>query len=160
MNEQFLKLSQRIREEATDLEQVLHRIQEGWQRAQIKADDYYLDGVALNLHGLYAGLERLFERIAAIVEQHLPQGANWHKKLLDQMASEQPGLRPAVISTISYQELDEYRGFRHVVQNVYAFRFNPAKLQHLVEQSPTMFSQVRQELLAFANFIGQEAGTP
>jgi len=49
-----------------------------------------LDGVALNLHGFYAGLERLFELIAAIVDGTVPQGANWHQILLEQMATEAP----------------------------------------------------------------------
>jgi hypothetical protein len=159
VNEQLLRLSQRIRAEMVELEQVSHRIQEGWRRAQTTADDYYMDGVALNLHGLYSGLERLFERIAATVDQHLPQGANWHQKLPEQMALEQPGIRPAVISANSYQQLDEYRGFRHVVRNIYTFRFDPAKLQHLVEQTPEMFLRVRRELLAFANFMDQAVDT-
>ncbi|MDI6794128.1 MAG: hypothetical protein QME81_14910, partial [bacterium] len=101
MNEQIFKLSRRIRQEMPDLEQVLCRIHKDWQRAQTTADDCYLDSVALNLHGLYSGLERLFEQIAATIDQCLPQGANWHRMLLEQMASEQPGVRPAVISARS-----------------------------------------------------------
>jgi hypothetical protein len=37
---------------------VVDRAQEGWHRASTSSDDLYLDGVALNLHGFYAGLER------------------------------------------------------------------------------------------------------
>ena len=59
------QLADRIRSELDDLERVTNRIGEGWQRALRVADDYYLDGVALNLHGFYAGLERIFELIAA-----------------------------------------------------------------------------------------------
>ena len=53
--------------------------------------------------------------------------------------------------------LDEYRGFRHVVRNVYAFRFDQAKVQKLVQEVPAVFSQVRAELLAFADFLEQQA---
>lgn len=155
MNERFIELSQRIRDEMVYLEQVIQRIQNGWQKAQTTNDDYYLDGVALNLHGLYSGLERIFERIAVVVDKNLPQGADWHQKLLEQIAEEQPKIRPATISNASYERLDEYRGFRHVVRNVYTFHFNPAKMRLLVEQSPEMFGQVRKELLAFADFIDQ-----
>ena len=69
-----------------------------WQRALRAADDYYLDGVALNLHGFYAGLERIFELIAAIVDGQKPEGENWHQALLHQMTLEVPAIRPAVIS--------------------------------------------------------------
>ena len=66
MSARLRQLAARIRSELDDLERVTNRIGEGWQRALRVADDYYLDGVALNLHGFYAGLERIFELIAAI----------------------------------------------------------------------------------------------
>jgi hypothetical protein len=135
------------------------RAQEGWHRAQQSADDLYVDGVALNLHGFYAGLERLFEIVAGVIDENVPQGQNWHQVLLEQMAAEVPSVRPAVISEETRQMLDEYRGFRHVVRNVYAFRFDQAKIQQLVQGVPTAFSQVRAELLAFADFLVQQAPT-
>lgn len=76
MNERLLRLANRIRDELGELARVLERAQEGWRRAYQWSDDLYLDGVALNLHGLYAGLERLFELIAATVDGTVPQGAN------------------------------------------------------------------------------------
>ena len=57
-------LANRIRQELTELEYVLARMNEGWERAHHSNDDYYLDGVALNLHGFYSGLERIFVQIA------------------------------------------------------------------------------------------------
>ena len=40
MNGQLRPLSARIRTELVELERVLHRVEEGWQRAQRAADDY------------------------------------------------------------------------------------------------------------------------
>lgn len=77
---------------------MIERAEEGWRRAQELSDDFYVDGVALNLHGFYVGLERLFALIATIVDAAMPQGANWHQMLLRQMAAEVPRIRPAVIS--------------------------------------------------------------
>ena len=157
MSERLLRLSRRIPDECRELERLVERAQEGWHRAQQSSNDLYLDGVALNLHGFYAGLERLFEMIAAAVDGHVPRGKNWHQMLLEQMAEESPSVRPAVISGQTRQILDEYRGFRHVVRNVYAFRFDPAKVQKLIDALPVAFSQVRAELLAFAGFLAQQA---
>ena len=158
MSEQLLRLAQRIRDECDELVRVVDRVQEGWRRTQGSSDDLYLDSVALNLHGFHAGLERLFEMIAAVVDGHLPRGANWHQTLLEQVAAEAPAVRPAVISDETRWILDEYRGFRHVVRNVYTFRFDPAKVQSLVEGAPVAYSQLRAELLAFADFLDQRAG--
>jgi hypothetical protein len=157
VNERLLRLANRIRDELGELARVLDRAQEGWQRAQQSSDDLYLDGVALNLHGFYAGLERLFELIAATVDGTVPQGANWHEMLLRQMVAEVPRVRPAVLSETTRSILDEYRGFRHVVRNVYTFKFDPAKVLRLIQAAPMVFSQVRAELLAFADFLEQQA---
>lgn len=153
MSNELRQLADRIRDELVDLKRVLDRAEVGWQRAERSGDDYYLDGVALNLHGFYNGLERIFERTAVVVDGSVPQGENWHQVLLQQMANEVAGVRPAVISERTYAQLDEYRGFRHVVRNVYTYKFDPEKLKKLVVEAPPLFARVRTELLAFADFL-------
>lgn len=159
MNNQLGQLAGRIRDELVEIGRVRRRIEDGWQRVQQSADEYYLDGVALNLHGFYSGLERIFELIATRVDGTLPTGENWHQMLLHQMATEISGVRPAVISGSTYAQLDEYRGFRHIVRNVYTFRFEPVKIQQLVDNVSGLFTQVQAELLAFAEFLEQMSST-
>lgn len=157
MSERLLRLAKRIQSECQDLTRVVERAQAGWRRAERSTDDLYLDSVALNLHGFYAGLERTFELIATTVDGQMPAGEHWHQLLLEQMASEIGGVRPAVISDATRRALDEYRGFRHVVRNVYTFRFDPAKMQRLVETAPGVLAQAQAELLAFASFVERQA---
>jgi hypothetical protein len=149
----LLDLASRMRENLAELDQVVERVGEGWRRAEQSPDDFYLDSVALNLHGFYAGLERVFELIAAVIDGAKPEGANWHWELLKQMATEVPRVRPAVISETMCDRLDEYRGFRHVVRNVYTFKLDPDKVQELVEALPSVFRRIQEELLAFARFL-------
>ena len=153
MNLIIKQTSDRIRTGVAELEDLVNRVKEGWVRAERSGDTYYLDGVALNLHGLYSGLERLFEIIAANVDGTMPAGENWHRELLEQIAMEIPKIRPAVISNASFLALNELRGFRHIVRNVYAFNFDPAKMHKLVKNAPILFSNVRAELMAFADFL-------
>jgi hypothetical protein len=143
----------RIRDELGELARVLERAQSAWSRAQAESDDLFLDSLALNLHALYTGYERLFELIGSTVDGCVPQGSNWHQLLLEQMSQEVPGVRPAVISRGTRVKLDDYRGFRHIVRNIYAFRFDPRKLGTLIEQAPATFSQAQAELTAFAEFL-------
>ena len=157
MNSQLHQLAGRIRDQLAEIEQVKQRVESGWQRAQQSNDDYYLDGVALNLHGFYSGLERIFELIAIRVDNTKPTGENWHQALLVQMTTEVPDVRPAVISALTRSQLDEYRGFRHVVRNVYTFKFDLAKVEKLVINLQTSLVQVRAELLAFADFLEQRS---
>jgi hypothetical protein len=149
------ELIERIQLELNEIPRVLARMNEGWERARRSNDDYYLDGVALNLHGFYMGIERILTRIAETIDDKLPHGEGWHLLLLEQMMKEVPGIRPAAISTETGRKLDEYRRFRHVVRNVYTHNFDPAKLGKLVNSAPELFIQVRAELLAFAAFLAQ-----
>ncbi len=133
MSDSLPRVAGRIRDELAELAWALERGQTAWNRAQEMSDDLYLDSVALNLHALYTGFERLFELIATTVDGSVPEGSNWHQLLLVQMAQEIPGVRPAVVSQETRIKLDDYRGFRHVVRNVYTFRFDPRKLGILIE---------------------------
>jgi len=159
VNEELSRLASRIRDNLSEIDTVVLRIKEGWQRYLSSSDDNYLDGVALNLHGLYSGLERIFELVAEVVDGEKPSGENWHLSLLEQMSNNIPGVRPAVISGNSFSLLNEYRGFWHVVRNVYTYRFDPEKIGRLVGKAPEVFARVRTELLAFSDFLEESAAS-
>ena len=159
MSQRVLYLTTRIQEELVKLAQIVDRVREGWQRAQQLEDDLYIDSVALNLHGFYGGIERLFELIASTIDENVPQDAHWHQLLLQQIASEVPHKRPAVISEGTMKLLEAYRGFRHIVRNVYTFKFDPVKVEILVEKLPNVYKQVRNELLPFSDFLEQRVKT-
>ena len=155
MNGIYRTIAGRIRVDLQELARVVERTGRIWQRAVAATDDYYVDATALNLHGFYAGLERLLEIIADGVDQAKPAGAHWHDDLLRQMAAEVPGVRPPVLSQETRERLDRYRGFRHVVRNVYTYNLDPEQIGVLVKQlAPTMV-RVSQDLAAFADFLEQ-----
>jgi len=145
----------RIRAELPELAQVVERATRIWQRVVVSTDDYYVDAAALNLHGFYAGIERLLEIIADGIDQSKPSDPHWHEELLRQMAAEIPGVRPPVLSLQARDRLDRYRGFRHVVRNVYTFNLDAQQIEVLIRQLPSTMEQVSQELLAFAGFLEQ-----
>jgi hypothetical protein len=149
------ELAERIRGELTDLAGVIQRALRSWSRGQRSQDerDVYLDSVALNLHGFYSGVERLFELIARHVDRALPAGETWHQELLLQMAREVAGTRPAVISIDSASLLDELRRFRHLVRNVYTFTLAPEKIEPIIVALPQLWRQLHAELSAFADFL-------
>jgi hypothetical protein len=105
------------------------------------------------LHGLYSGLERLFELIARHLDEEPLTGETWHRDLLQRMAAEVAELRPAVISTDTLKALDEYRRFRHLVRNLYTLDLLPEKIAPLMDFLPPTWEQVQAELSAFAEFL-------
>lgn len=60
MSKPGLILSARILIELNELAFLVDRAKQGWNKARSLNDDYYLDGVALNLHGFYSGIEKIF----------------------------------------------------------------------------------------------------
>jgi len=105
---------ERLLDELEEISQVIDRIKEGLQKLEQTDDPLYADSIALNLHGFYNGLERVFEQIAKEIDGNLPRGEQWHHELLLQMGKEIQGIRPAILSEQTLNQLDEYRAFRHV----------------------------------------------
>jgi hypothetical protein len=152
-----LAVSGRIRRELEDLARVVERTSAIWRQAKLSTDDYYVDATALNLHSFYAGIERILEVIADGIDQTKPGGSNWHQELLHQMAAEIPGVRPSVLTPKTRDKLDNYRGFRHVVRNVYTYHLDPLQVGALVQRLPGTLETASQELLLFADILEQIA---
>ncbi len=77
------------------------------------------------------------------------------KELLRQAATPIPDLRPALIDDATRDALDRYRGFRHVVRNIYSFALDREQIAPLVRDLPTVFARARSDLLQFADAIAQ-----
>jgi hypothetical protein len=110
-------LSQRIRQELAEIDAVAVRVERvvtARQHLSVEGD-LFLDAATLNVHDFYAGLERMFRRIATEIDSSSPTGSDWPRDLLHQMTTEIPGLRPAVISFETTQAFDDHLRFRHVV---------------------------------------------
>lgn len=153
MKKKFLALAGRIRDELAEIQQAVDRARAGWERYQLTGDDFYLDSVAFNLHSFYTGLERIFEQISINVEHSKPEGQNWHQELLRQMAVEIELIRPSVISRETRFSLDEYRGFRHIVRNIYTFHLSPKRIKPLVDNLVEVWECTKGELERFLLFI-------
>ncbi len=136
-----------------DLDRVVQRISLLLEKAGDTGDEGYLDGVALNLHGFYTGMESCFEDIARTVDGALPSGSNRHQELLQQMSADLKELRPAVIRRSTRDCLDEYRAFRHLVRNVYTFNLKPDRLEDLASDGPRCFEVCKQDMENFVNFL-------
>ena len=63
------------------------------------------DAAALRLQSLYTGIERCFVQIVRVLNGGPPDGADWHRRLLDSSTA---------------KGLAELMRFRHVVRHLYA----------------------------------------
>ena len=160
MTESYLAVAGRIRREVEQIEDVVDRAQAIWADVDLnRPADHRIDAVALNLHGFYAGLERVFKIVAERIDQTVPEGGSWHQELLEQMNTELNGVRPSVLSDDARKKLDRYRGFRHVVRNAHAFEFDPEQIDLLIKRLPDTADLVFRDLRSFADTLGRMAST-
>jgi hypothetical protein len=75
------------------------------------------------------------------------------------MSQEVAGVRPRVIVDETRRCLEEYRSFRHVVRNVYAFNLRPARLHELVAGLQRCHEAITADLAAFTAFLDRLAQT-
>jgi hypothetical protein len=149
-------LRRRVQLELDHIGKALPAIHRHWQKAKTGGPDQdaYINSVALNLHSFYSALERLFELIAIELDGGPLGGDSWHTELLKQMALDLEDIRPPVLGSETAARLDEYRKFRHLVRNIYTTNLDIKRIDHLLENLPGLWEQLRQELNAFLQFLG------
>ncbi|MDY6807278.1 MAG: hypothetical protein SXA11_26175 [Cyanobacteriota bacterium] len=158
MIQNYLIVAGRIRQEVSNLETTVNRAERAIAAARREVSenrDLFVDAAALSLHDFYTGLERILSLVATNVDKSMPSTQNWHRDLLSQMGITVSGLRPPVLSMETINLLDEYRRFRHVVRNIYAFDLDPEKLMPLMDRLEECFRRSQTELLAFADRLEQ-----
>lgn len=89
-----------------------------------------------------SGMESVLESMASNLDGTPPQGRDWHQELIEQMAAEFPGVRPAMLSRDLADQLHELRRFRHIVRIRYG-----AEIE--LERTAEIFDVVRAAFPAF-----------
>lgn len=103
------------------------------------------------VHDFYCGIEKIFERIAIAVDKNLPEGEDWHKQLLRQMAIPYKGVRREVITEELMMELKEYLSFRHLFRHIYGFNLKWEQLSLLCYSLGSLYKKLKLALTDFLN---------
>nr|WP_287139080.1 hypothetical protein [Crocosphaera sp.] len=105
-----LLISDRINQELNKIHQAFQQLEMFMVELNDNEQPIYgeaiVNSIALNLHGIYTGIERIFEVIATEIDLSLPTGNKWHRDLLDQMAVSIPDVRKEVITEETRTALD------------------------------------------------------
>ncbi|MFQ5753485.1 MAG: hypothetical protein ACE5HI_15960 [bacterium] len=123
------------------------------KQKQLDKDEESLDSAALRLHNFYTGCERIFKLIASDVNDYVPDSWDWHKRLLTQMSLELEGIRPAVISEIVRNDLQELLAFRHIVRNIYGYELDQKRVEHLVTLTKATFPNFVNDIKKFIEYL-------
>ena len=134
----MIGLRKKISEELIKLVELVNRVNRLLLLIQQNDDPIYLDGLmsglALYVQNFYTGVERVFALIAKQMDGVTPSSADWHIQLLGQLLVPVPNVRPAIISQDTYEQLNEFRGFRHVSRNLYAYDLDHQRIIDLANK--------------------------
>ena len=105
--------------------------------------------MAAYLHQFYTGVESILERIAVGLGEGLPRGEYWHVDLLNQMAEERAGERPAVIDEPLRARLKGYLDFRHFFRHAYGYTLLWSQMCWKAENLSDTLTMLRDQLRVF-----------
>lgn len=142
-------MDQRLEIELKQLDEVVIEVQRILSKYQNYQDPDLLPAIAMNLQSLYTGIERIMVSVALEFETVVPEGKDWHRQLLKQMAFAVPDIRPAFLAAETQLYLDELRRFRHVVRSIYAFKLDPDLLVPIAQQLPDWYPQFKHRCQQF-----------
>jgi len=117
-------------------------------------DEIQLESAAYQLHNLYSAVEDLFKLIASQFENQVSDISRWHIELLQRMKQEIPGVRPALISSETFNLLNGLRSFRHFFRHAYSTPIEFAHLQINLDKARQVHSSLHKDVNLFLERIG------
>lgn len=153
----------RLEHQLAKAEQELRRIEEAvglfdGMEATPAADWARRTSVAGGIEGVYSGLEGILKGIAEDIDGHVPQGNAWHAKLLETMALDVPGVRPAVLLQETYRMLDDLRRFRHAVRSNYGMDLRDPDIAANLDRVRRVVPLFRRDFQQFVDAMGAGEG--
>ncbi|WP_244618865.1 hypothetical protein [Rhizobium sp. 18065] len=112
-------------------ERELAQMQQFYEKhsAEVAAGDWgAMSAVSSGIHNVYNGVENILLSLARDVDDDVPTGPSAHQDVLDQMAADVAGMRPALLDLELYEALTELKGFRHLVRHRYGLELKPDKV--------------------------------
>lgn len=145
----------KVSKEMERIDKVVDHIDDVLSMVIVTPEDHkmiIIESLALNMHDFYTGCEKVFKEIAKTIDRALPSGADWHRSLIDQMNVAIPSTRPAILSDETYELLDEYLGFRHIVRSVYAFNLDQNRVLELASGVRKAFEAMTSDVDRFCEY--------
>jgi hypothetical protein len=147
--EGVLTLIEELKGDMDELERLRDLNKRAWVRIENGADDVLDFGaLAYTIHTIYGVIENYFLRISKFFENSLPPDS-WHKTLVERMALNIPGVRPAFIhDKDALKRMMDLLRFRHKFRNLYGEDLDPERtkdVQRNLEEVLSVFPGLHRE---------------
>jgi hypothetical protein len=95
--------------------------------------DSHIKAIALTLHSIYTGYEKILEMIIKGIDGDVPTALDYHTALLKRASYPIPDVRPGIISEETFSSLNMLRAYRHKLRRIYTYLIAPEKVVRLTE---------------------------
>ena len=121
----------------------------------LKASAVDREGCAFQLCQFYNVFENMCLRVAKAFENHIDDPTRWHAELLRRMALSIPSVRPALLSERLVPDLQELKGFRHVVHHAYDLSLDQDRLTLLTQAADRVQAALPGMIETFLKSVGK-----
>jgi len=118
----------------------------------------HLEACAYELARFYNVLEKMLERICDEFENNFEKRGDYHEKLLQRLALDLEGIRPAFIPKSRLVDFRELKGFRHVMRHAYELTLRPDRLAELAHVAEILAADLPQWCNQFGKQVRIEQG--
>ncbi len=138
-----------------DVRSQMHLIQRVGQLLELRAtglqqdDVVRMESVAYQIHNFYNAVEDLLQTIALQFENQVTDSSRWHQLSLQRMTQEIETVRPAFLSTDSFEALNALRGFRHFFRHAYGVPIDYDQLTANLNRVRTVLPSLQQDVERF-----------
>ena len=118
----------------------------------------HLEACAYELARFYNVVERMFERLCEEFENHFEKRGDFHEKLIQRLALDLEGIRPAFIPKDQMADVRELKGFRHVMRHAYDLTLRADRLAELSRIAERLASEFPVWRAGFGKRVRKEQG--
>lgn len=131
-------LRDQVEAEFENIERVLAEFPDGQPFSALSTLE--LAGVSTLLHNFYNGLENILKYIVQSRELDVPDGASWHRDLVNIAIAEN------LITGATAEALKPYLAFRHFFVHAYVMDLQVERLRPLNEQARGVYESFRNDI--------------
>jgi hypothetical protein len=128
--------------------------------ALVGAEPATLAQAAVALHHAYGAVEAALTRVARALDDDVSIGPEWHQALLEAMALDVEGVRPAVLRLETLAMLRRLLAFRHFFRHAYAVALDAVQLERLRDTAVNARPRVRDDFARFDSVLRELALAP
>jgi hypothetical protein len=135
--------------EVERIEEVINEASPLFSSCQTKDPDFIVKSAsAMIMHSFYNGIENIMLLIVKKMDSNLPDGTQWHKKLLARALNKTENRTPIFREELK-EPLDEYLRFRHIVRHLYGPQLKWEDMKNLFLDMNMIWKIVKEDLNIF-----------